>query len=474
MEAVVENRVVHGKSGNSVGKSFSTARICLWYFLTRPRSQVYLSAAPPLSNLESILFGAIWGIVDAHPNTFKHFTRKRLFLGRSPDSFLMGLTIPSSGTSAERIAKFSGKHASDGILMAFDESSAVPNECFQGAATCASDDKSRILAIYNPHYRSGECYRAEVEGRAKIVELSALNHPQVVKGRDDITPGAVTRDITVLRINNMTRPMTDGDLEDSSCFEVPEYLVGCTCLNEKGDTLPPLPRGKRKITVPAFSTVVLGQYPSTTDDQLISQEWIDLSRSKFDMWVAEHGEVPPEGVGPVCGFDLAEMGNDLSCLTIRFGSYVMPLISWQGLDVPSSVDRCVHELKKRDIKPSRICCDTTGLGSASAPGLVRLGYRGISCKVASSPTQKTELGEFGHLRDQLLWEVREALRLGNLWVPNDPDLLEELLTPTFSIDRGKIHIMRKKNMKTLLKRSPDKLDSLALSFFDTELLFPNL
>ena len=131
MEAVVNNRIVHGKSGNSVGKSWSVARICLWFFLTRPRSQVYLSAAPPLNNLESILFGSIWSIVDSHPNIFEGFTRKRLFLGRSPDSFLMGLTIPSSGTSAERIAKFSGKHAADGVLMAFDEASAIPDECFQ-------------------------------------------------------------------------------------------------------------------------------------------------------------------------------------------------------------------------------------------------------------------------------------------------------------------------------------------------------
>ncbi len=296
MNAVAENRTVHGKSGNSVGKSWSVARICLWFFLTRPHSQVYLSAAPPLSNLESILFGSIWSIVDAHPDIFAGFTRKRLFLGRSPDSFLMGLTIPSSGTSAERIAKFSGKHAADGVLMAFDEASAIPDECFQGAETCASDDKSRILAIYNPHHRSGEVYRAETEGRAKIVELSALNHVQVREGKNDITPGAVTRNITVLRINNMTRPLMSDERQDSSCFPVPDYLVGATCENERGDILPPLPAGIRKITIPAFSTVVLGQYPATTDDQLISQEWIDLARSKYDMWITENGEIPPKGV----------------------------------------------------------------------------------------------------------------------------------------------------------------------------------
>lgn len=465
MEAVVDNRVVHGKSGNSVGKSFSASRIALWFFLTRPHSQVYLTAAPPLANLSSILFGALSTIVNEHPKLFEGFTSKRLYLRRSPASFIMGLTVPSSGTSAEKIARFSGKHAKDGVLMIFDEASAVPDECFSGASTCASDDESRIVAIYNPHYRSGSCYLAEKEGRAKVIELSALRHPQVIENREDITPGTVTSNVTLLRINTMTRLLQDGELQDSSCFEPPDYLIGRTCVDEKGELLPPLEAGVRKIIVPAFATIVLGQYPPATDDQLISHDWIDKARSRWDSYVAEYGEVPPSYTSAIAGCDISEFGADYNSLSLRYGNYVPRLITWQGMDVLASGDRIAEILKP--LKVSRVCVDGTGLGSGTAAHLARLNTPAISVKVASSPTQKTELGEFGILRDELLWKTREWLRVDQAMLPPDPQLIEELVVPTYSVDRGKIRIMPKPDIKKLLRRSPDRMDSLALTFYNS-------
>lgn len=472
MESVTHNKVTHGKAGNAVGKSHSAARVALWFFLTRPLSQVFLAAASPLTNLENILFGSIWSIVDSNPDLFGGFGRKYLRLERSPSSFLCGLTIPSSGTREQRIAKFSGKHASDGVLFVFDEASAVPDECFVGAETCASDSNSRILAIYNPHHRSGEVYRAERDGRANIVKLSALNHIQVRTGRTDITPGAIDRNTTLLRINNMTRPLAGGEHPGNDCFEVPEYLVGCTCEDEKGQILPPLPAGMRKITEPSFATVVLGEYPATSDAQLISQEWIDKARSRWDSYVSQNGEIPPSGTRCVAGLDVAEFGQDSNVLCRRYGNYIEILTTWQGMDVPDTVDRCALELEGK--QPRRIVCDETGVGSGSAAGLKRLGLPGVGCKVASAPTEKTELGTFGIMRDQLWWSVREWLRTDHAMLPSDELLLEELLVATYSVDNGKVRIMKKPVMKDLLRRSPDRADSLCLTFYQPELLFPNL
>jgi len=148
MMSVANNAVTLGKSGNALGKSFSAARLAIWFFLCR-RGQVYLAAAPPLSNLTNILFGEIFTIVGKHPEIFEMMNQRSMHIQRTPDHFLTGVSIPSSGTKEQRIGKFSGKHHKNGILFIFDEASACPDEVFAGAETCASDDASRICAIYN-------------------------------------------------------------------------------------------------------------------------------------------------------------------------------------------------------------------------------------------------------------------------------------------------------------------------------------
>ena len=86
-------------------------------------------------------------------------------------------------------------------------------------------------------------------------------------------------------------------------------------------------------------------------------------------------------------------------------------------------------------------------------------------KVASSPTTKTELGEFKLLRDQLWWACREWLRIDpGAMLPPDELLIEELSTPTYETINGKIQVMKKDVMKDFLKRSPDRADALCLTF----------
>jgi hypothetical protein len=69
------------------------------------------------------------------------------------------------------------------------------------------------------------------------------------------------------------------------------------------------------------------------------------------------------------------------------------------------------------------------------------------------------------LRDQLWWACREWLRTDpGAMLPPDELLIEELQTPTYEVDRGKIRVMKKDTMREVLKRSPDRADSLCLTF----------
>jgi hypothetical protein len=51
-------------------------------------------------------------------------------------------------------------------------------------------------------------------------------------------------------------------------------------------------------------------------------------------------------------------------------------------------------------------------------------------------------------------------------LPPDEDLVEELQTPTYEVQNGKIRVMPKNVMRELLLRSPDKADALCLTFYE--------
>jgi len=463
MESVRDYPITVAKSPNAVGKTHAAARIATYWYKCHPNSQVYTAAAPPESNLKKLLWGEIGSIIENHPQLFSSDAVTALHIQRSAQSFLTGVTIPTSGTEAVREAKFSGKHAPH-LLFIIDEGDAVPDEVFRGIESCMSGGHARLLVMFNPRAEVGEVYRMERDGRANVVSLSAFNHPNVVSDQESI-PGAVTRETTVRRINEWCRPLVaDQEIPDSECFELPEFLVGSQARSHSGEMYQPLRAGWYKIVEPAFSYMVLGQYPAQGSQQLISRDWVAKARARWDVYVSEHGAKPPEHAVGVMGQDVAEMGSDANVACFRYGGFVPKLLLWQGMDTVGTADRAALEAKGRAV---RVNVDGTGVGAGVAPQMQRAGVSAMSVKVASKPTERSELGEFKILRDQLMWAVREWLRTDSgAMLPPDEALMEELLAPTYEIENGKIRVMQKKVMKELLKRSPDRADALALTFYE--------
>lgn len=466
MEAVRDHPVVIAKSGNAVGKTHCAARIATWFYQVHPDAQVYTAAAPPERNLRNLLWGEIGGLVDRNPALFRSHRKVDLLISRSPQSFIAGVTIPSDGTSAQREARFSGKHAPH-LLFIVDEGDAVPVEVYRGIESCMSGGHARLLIMFNPRSESGPVYQMERDGKAHILELSALRHPNVTTGLD-LIPGAVSREVTVRRINQWSRPLAPSEAHDQECFQVPPFLAGHIATGLDGKPFPPLPAGWRKIMDPALSYMVLGEYPAQATTQLISRSWIAAARSRWDTYVAINGEIPPVGARPIMGQDVAEFGTDSNVTCLRWGGWVPRMLTWRGVDPVVTAHKAAAIYKELNALVALV--DATGVGAGVAPEMVRRGCpQAVSVKVASSSTFETELGAFGILRDQLWWEVREWLRtdLGAM-LPPDEELVEELTVPTYSTAKGLIRVMEKETMKDLLGRSPDRADSLALTFAPRE------
>ena len=305
----------------------------------------------------------------------------------------------------QREAKFSGKHAPH-LFFVCDEGDAIPFEVYRAIESCISGGHARLLIMFNPRHESGAVYRMIRDDRANVVHLSAFSHPNVVTGCDEI-PGAVTRDTTVRRINEWCRPLVGGEEpKNNECFELPDYLVGAVGRSLSGQEYSPLQGGYYRIMEPAFYYMVLGRYPSQASTQLISREWIERARARWDTWVSEHGEVPPHGTPAIMGQDVGEFGADANVACFRYGGFVERMVAWQGVDVLQTGDRAIAEYKGRDVL--RVNVDATGVGAGVAPHMQRAGCVANPVKVASSPTITTELGEF-----HILSEISCGGRVGN-------------------------------------------------------------
>jgi len=471
MYSVRDSPATLAKSANGPGKSWTAARIAIWFYKVWDDAKVYLTAAPPEENIKKVLWGEIMGVVSRNKSLFDTDDIFARDIKRHAESFITRVTIPQSGSAEQRISKFSGKHAPH-LMFVVDEGDGVPDEVYSGIEGCMSGGMARLLVMFNPKMQSGHLYHMEQNGTANVITLSAFGHPNVITGRD-IIPGAVDRQITVRRINEWTEPLKSDETPDSNCFEVPEFLIGAKALSTKGTEYPPLISGWRRITTPQFSYMVLGQYPSQSEAQLISRDWIYAARTRWDLYVAQHGERPPEGVRPIMGIDVADMGADYNIVCLRYGGFVPRFEHlWNGLDTDLTARRALDIYRATDAYIAMV--DATGVGSSVAPFMAREGrgdedsVRSISVKVANAPSPliKTNLGEFYQLRDQLYWAMMLWLRDDNTsMLPPDQYLIDELTALQYEVNnRGKIKIIDKEKLRNILRRSPDRADALALTF----------
>ena len=462
MESVRDHRITLARSANGVGKTHSAAYIAFWFFLCFPGAKVFTAAAPPEENLKKILWGEINTLAEKHHNTLLQGMQINVTdITTSANSFITGVTIPSTGSDANREGRFSGKHGPH-MLFILDEADAIPEYVFKGIESCMSGGDVHLLALYNPRNESGPVYQMERDGKAHSLKLTAFNHPNVLTGENQI-PGAVDRKTTVRRIIEWSVPLPEDKIPNANCFEVPEFLVDCVASSAQGIEYPPLVAGHREVINQALWYMVLAQYPTQSEKALISKEWVNAARTRWDAYVAANGVNPPNEVQPILGLDVADMGTDLNALCIRYGGWVKEIKTWGGVNPVVTADRVATEYQAHDAYVVNV--DAIGVGASVPENLRRNGCTAERIIVSESPTIKFEFGMFRHLRDQLWWLMREWLREDpGAMLPPDQGLIEELTIPTYKVKVGYIEVLSKEKMIKALGRSPDKAESLLMTF----------
>jgi phage terminase large subunit len=434
--AVASSRRTAVKSANGVGKTYLAADLALWFLYTH-RPALVLTTAPTERQVRHLLWEEIRrrfrGARVALPGELR---TTRLQVGEG--WFALGL-------STDEGVRFQGFHA-ENLLIVFDEASGIPEEIWEAAEGVAVGRNNRILAIGNPLCTSGRFYRIfqEDSGWTKRT-ISALDHPNVT-GRGPAIPGAVTPEAIDERVREWCEEI--GSLGDR--------VVGSLSAQRPNDPMTQSPdifvwRGRRYRPNNAFRIRVLGEFPDAEDDSLIPLRWIEAAMART---------LPAKGCRRAAA-DIARFGGDSTVIGVRAGPVVTRMDVTRGADTMEVAGRIVQMARAE--KPESIAVDSIGLGAGVLDRLNELGVQGVEGVNVALPAGDPE--RFANRRAELYWGLRERFRAGDIAIPHDEALCEELTAIRYRhTSRGQIEIESKEEMKKRGLHSPDRADMLALLF----------
>ena len=219
---------------------------------------------------------------------------------------------------------------------------------------------------------------------------------------------------------------------------------------------------------PLRSQMLRGDFNAGSTDpawQLIPTEWVKAAQARW---------TPKDVKGPMTalGFDPARGGIDKSSAAPRHGSWFDKLVTVPGLvthNGPTAAGFVVPLVRNG----ACICVDGVGIGSSALDFLVGLNLlvKSVIGSEASELMDKAGQLRFRNKRAEMYWRLREALDPLNpepIALPPDPELLADLTAARYKVVtmgmKAAIQVRSKDEIREALGRSPDKGDSVAMTF----------
>jgi hypothetical protein len=195
---------------------------------------------------------------------------------------------------------------------------------------------------------------------------------------------------------------------------------------------------------------IYGEFVDTCTNELIGyQQIVDAQLRQADEFGCAYW-----------GLDVARYGDDSSVLCKRVGYKIVSLKVWNNVDTVELAQAILTEYNKETNKPIAIFVDVIGVGAGVYDVLYKMNIPVFQANVASTPTNK----KFLNKRAECYWTLREKIHL--LQLPMDNNLVDELQIEYFFTDTGKIQLESKREIKKRIGRSPDRADSISLTFFE--------
>jgi phage terminase large subunit len=389
---------------------------CMWYFLatqcTRGEHPKALACSVTAINLRDNLWAECSKWQSRSPYLCHAFTwtSGRIFANDHPETWWISPRAwPKTGSADEQGATLSGLH-SQNVACFIDESGAIPATVLRAAEQALGNTTfGKILQAGNPISLEGMLYAAATMLRHQWTIISITGDP------DDANRS----------------PRID--------------------LQWARDQIATYGRDN-----PWVASYILGRFPQSSLNSLLGVE--DVTAAMARHLVPEQYTWAQKRLG----VDVARFGDDRSVIFARQGMNARvgtgnPIV----MRVANTVDIAARvAVSIARWKAELVLVDDTGhwghgvIDNLTAAGLPAIGIQFHG--KAINPRYKNRRAE--------MWiEMAQAIK-GGMALPNIPELVAELTTPTYTFVNGMFQLEEKDQIKQRLGRSPDLADALALTY----------
>ena len=405
LESVARNRRVSVVGCNGSGKDWGASRTVLWWIETRPQAKAIVTG-PTQRQVEEVVWRELrlaYALAGRELSGTMHASRYVV----NDERFALGF-------ATDYPYNLQGFHSPE-LLVVVTEAHAVGQQHLEALQRL---NPKRLLLMGNPLTTTGEFYDSH-HAKSRLyarVAISAFDTPNLIEGRADAMPGMLTPE----------------DVEERRLEWGEDHAQ--------------------------YVTSVLGEFPEALDDSLVSRRQVDAAVAR---WLYGPGDDGDEGFGPaVLGVDVARYGYDKTALCLRRGSRVESVDTMRGVDTMSVAGTVYRMMQAHGVET--VFVDEAGVGGGVVDRLRELGAPVIGVQAGG----RARLADrFDDLRAEIFWELRRRMEQDELALPDDPELIGQLLGLQYKMtSSGRVRLKSKEDLRRRGLPSPDKADALALAF----------
>lgn len=326
--SVRDHSVTAVRSCHASGKSYTAARVVVWWLLAKKNS-VVITTAPTFRQVKEILWREIRGCV-AGKGLFPNSSILETSINIDPNWFALGL-------SSDKSDQFQGFH-SPHLLVVIDEASGVSPEIYEAIDGLVS---KRVLMIGNPLLNTGRFADSFKMPKVSKIAISAFDTPNLKAGTK-VIPGLITAE----------------DVE-----KMKQYY------GETSDV---------------YRVRVLGEFPLQDTESFIGVDEVSKAMER-EVVVLPQFEMK-------MGVDPARFGDDRTVIIMRQMAKVVFKETFVSLDTMEITGRVLKTAKDNYVKAENIYIDEVGIGAGVVDRLREQGWRANGVNVGNKAKDAEHYG----------------------------------------------------------------------------------
>ncbi len=447
------------RSCNGAGKTTAIAALCNWK-LTQFNEAIVLTTASSWTQVRRTLWGEIRRqarVAQLYPNT--RITKTSIPL----DEKLYALGI--SPSIPENAQGFHSPH----MLIVVDEATGVDREIIDALSGNLTGEDAQIILICNPINTKSYPYEAEESGDWHLITISALEHPNVTSGNEEIR-GAVTRKWIEDRLKSWSheieapedsgkRVVDNGEPPDESVdslFHSPHPTTSSSYAIGNALYIHWLNKWFQKSSIVASR--ILGEWADNEANGYIT---MDLVQRCMDSHRDSEYVLP--NAPKILGVDIARSGPDATVLARFDGATQLPLIEFYHQDLMTTAQRIKDQY---DLGYHIIAIDDSGLGGGVSDRLNQIGVPHHAVNFNQKPRGVLHnRKELANARAEMYFTLEEDIRECEIQLLDDKRLHQEITAVRLTtVANSTAYKLEDKELtRKRLGRSPDKADATALA-----------